>query len=90
MKRKLHILNATQRLSIAAGGGFYNVQPENAAWFILKVEDKNFCLAFFVKPKLLLIAICSRLHPTSRPTCSNTFVACCGLSCDISNLAFHN
>jgi len=37
-----------QRLSIAAGGEFYNVQPGTAAWFYLKVEGKNFCLALFV------------------------------------------
>jgi len=28
--------NCLQRLSIAAGGGFYNVQPETAAWFYFK------------------------------------------------------
>ena len=31
-----------QRLSIAAGGGFYNVQPGTAAWFCTIAEDKNF------------------------------------------------
>jgi hypothetical protein len=36
------------RSSIAAGGGFYNVQPRTAAWFYFVDEDKNFCLALFV------------------------------------------
>ena len=48
-------------LSIAAGGVFIMSSPELLPVFCFKVEVKNFCLALFVKPKLLLIAICSRL-----------------------------
>ena len=55
------MLNDAQRTGIAAGGIFYNVQSGTAAWFCLKVEVNIFCLALFVKPKLLLRAICSRL-----------------------------
>jgi len=39
----------TQRSSIAAGGGFYNVQPGTAAWLCNIVDVKNCCLALFVR-----------------------------------------
>jgi hypothetical protein len=38
----------SQRLSIAAGGDFIMSSPELQLGFVLKVEDKNFCLALFV------------------------------------------
>ncbi|MEP6514246.1 MAG: hypothetical protein ABJA79_10270 [Parafilimonas sp.] len=41
-------------------GYFITSRPELQPGFVLKDEVKNFCLAIFVKPKLLLIAICSR------------------------------
>ncbi len=31
-----------QRLSIAAGGGFYNAPPGTAAWFYFKVKIRTF------------------------------------------------
>ena len=50
--------NYAQRLSIAAGGGFYNVKLGIAAWFCFVTEDKN------LQP----------IAPTSRPACSKPFV----------------
>jgi hypothetical protein len=42
-------------------------RPELQIGFVLKVEDKILCLALFVKLKLLLIAICSRLLQRPAP-----------------------
>jgi len=48
-------------------GDFITYRPELQLGFVLKVEGKNFCLALFVQPKLLLIAICSRLLQRPAP-----------------------
>ncbi len=45
-----------QRSSITAGGGLEFRPPGTAAWFVYELEDKNFCQALFVEPKLLPIA----------------------------------
>ena len=42
-------------------GDFIMSCPVLKLGFVYEFEDKNFCLALFVEPKLLLIAICSRL-----------------------------
>jgi hypothetical protein len=42
-------------------------RPELQLGFVLKVEDNNFCVALFVKLKLLLIVICSRLLQRPAP-----------------------
>jgi len=48
-------------------GDFIMSSPELQPGFVLKVEDKNFCLALFVTLELLLIAICSRLLQRPAP-----------------------
>jgi hypothetical protein len=48
-------------------GYFITSRPELLLVFCLKAEDNIFCLALFVKPKLLLIAICSRLLQRPAP-----------------------
>jgi hypothetical protein len=48
-------------------GDFITSRPELQLGFVFKVEDKNYCLALFVKPKPLLIAKCSRLLQRPAP-----------------------
>ncbi|MGV3529434.1 MAG: hypothetical protein ACO1OO_11110 [Flavisolibacter sp.] len=68
-------MNNRKLLSIAAGGGFYDVQPGTEALFCFIDEVKNFCWALFVRQNTADSDLLPMVS-TSCPTCSNTFVSC--------------
>ncbi len=50
----VHKFTANIRVLLQVGD-FIPTRPELQLGFVYEFEDKNFCLALFVKPKLMLI-----------------------------------